>query len=193
MTHAFAYQRNVKSLERRKNEKNLNSGKTTDSNGTVDIKVDWGQETGGYLSFKTWTFHNTIGSSKQEFFQLFHFWLEICMWWQFSLSGNWNADNITFVTCQYIFWKSKGTKKGQEMLDFHHIFYFSSFACKMYIHLCDHHCSEGSNRYPGQFFSETSSDIAQDKGDRHSLNPSYLILSTFKSILYFGFQHFQIF
>ena len=69
------------------------------------------------------------------------------------------------------------------MLDFHHIFYFSSFACKVYIHLCDHHCSEGSNRYPGQFFSETSSDIAQDKGDRHSLNPSYLILSTFKSIL----------
>ena len=67
MTQAFAYQRNVKSLERRKNEKNLNSGETTDSNGTVDIKVDWGQETGGYLSFKTWTFHNTIGNSEQEF------------------------------------------------------------------------------------------------------------------------------
>ena len=35
--------------------------------------------------------------------------------------------------------------------------------------------SEGSNRYPGQFFSETSSDIAQDKRDRHSLNPPLIV------------------
>ena len=36
----------------------------------LDIKVDRGSETGGYLSFKK-TFHNNIGSSKQKISKLF--------------------------------------------------------------------------------------------------------------------------